>query len=229
VGGAIAYATTVTLFVAANKLTTSAHAIFLQSSAPLFLVILGPVLLRERLHARDVAFLMAMACGMWLAFSGSPPVSRTAPHPPAGNLLALVSSLTWALTLIALRYLERTPAQRGDGLSVVIVGNLLASLVALPFLTPWPAATMASWIAVAYLGMAQIALAYVCLTAAMRHLPALDVSLLLLLEPVLNPVWTWLFHGEQPGYAVILGGAVILASTAVRVVLEARRVGQPAG
>jgi drug/metabolite transporter (DMT)-like permease len=221
-GGAIAYAATVTLFVAANTLTTSANTIFLQSSAPLFLVVLSPLLLRERFHARDIAFLLLIAFGMWLACTGSPPASRTAPNPPAGNSLALVSSLTWALTLLALRYLERTPADRGGGLSVVILGNVIAALFAAPALVPWPVATIGGWMTVTYLGVAQIAIAYVCLTASVRHLPALDVSLLLLLEPVLNPIWTWLIHGERPGYAVVTGGALILASTAVRVVLESR-------
>jgi drug/metabolite transporter (DMT)-like permease len=58
--------------------------------------------------------------------------------------------------------------------------------------------------------------AYVCLTAAMRRLPAFDVSLLLLLEPVLNPVWTWLVRGEVPGRWTVTGGAVILGATAFR-------------
>jgi drug/metabolite transporter (DMT)-like permease len=272
VGGAVAYAATVTLFVAANRLTTSANTIFLQSSAPIFLVILAPLVLRERFRPRDIAFLFLIGLGMWLAFSGTPPPSRTAPNPSAGNSLALVSSLTWALTLLSLRYLERTPVdnapgrleplstvrlksdptclnaearitnpefrlpavalsakvgipsreQRSGGLSLVILGNLVACLFAVPALVPWPVATMGSWITVSYLGVAQIAIAYVCLTASVRHLPALDVSLLLLLEPVLNPVWTWLVHGEQPGYAVVTGGALILASTAVRAVLESR-------
>jgi len=105
--GAVAYAATVTLFVAANTLTTAANAIFLQSSAPLFLVILAPLLLRERLLRRDIPFLIAVALGMWLAFTGSPRASLTAPDPPAGNLLALISSFTWALTLVSLRLMER--------------------------------------------------------------------------------------------------------------------------
>ena len=215
--GAVAYAATVTLFVAANTLTTAANAIFLQSAAPLFLVILAPLLLRERLLTRDIPFLIAVALGMWLAFTGSPPASLTAPDPPAGNLLALISSFTWALTLVSLRLMERDPAQQGGGLSVVVLGNVLASVVALPSLLTWPTAGAGNWLAVLYLGVVQIAVAYGCLTAAVRHLPAIEVSLLLLLEPVLNPIWTWIVHGEQPGWAVVFGGATILTATAVHV------------
>jgi drug/metabolite transporter (DMT)-like permease len=225
VAGAVAYAATVTLFVAATRLTTAANAIFLQSSAPLFLIVLAPSLLREPFRRRDLLVMLVLAGGMALAFAGSPHASSTAPDPPTGNLLGLISSLTWALTLVSLRYLERDAAHRGDGLSVVILGNLLAALFAVPAFGTWPSAGMVGWFTVVYLGVAQIALAYVCLTAAVRRLRALDVSLLLLLEPILNPVWTWLVHGEQPGAAVVAGGAVILVATAIRVAHEASEAG----
>ena len=73
-----------------------------------------------------------------------------------------------------------------------------------------------------YLGVGQIGLAYVCLTAAIRHLSALEVSLLLLIEPVLNPVWTWILHGEHPGTWTIAGGAIIVSATALRSLHDAR-------
>jgi drug/metabolite transporter (DMT)-like permease len=218
--GAVAYAATVTLFVAATRLTTSANAIFLQSSAPLFLIVLAPWLLREPFRKGDLLVMLVLTGGMALAFAGSPHATRTAPDPRTGNLLGLISSVTWALTLVALRYLERDPVHRGDGMSVVILGNILAALFAIPAFHGWPSAGAVGWITVFYLGIAQIALAYVCLTAAVRRLRALDVSLLLLLEPILNPLWTWLVHGEQPGAAVIAGGAIILVATAVRVAHE---------
>ena len=73
-----------------------------------------------------------------------------------------------------------------------------------------------------YLGVIQIGLAYVCLSAAMRHLPALEIALLLLLEPVLNPLWTWVVRGEEPGGWALAGGAVIVAATAAKSVYESR-------
>ena len=224
-----AYAVTVTMYVAATKLTTAANAIFLQSSAPLYLVLLGPWLLGERLRRRDVPFLVVVAGGMWLAFIGSPPASQTAPDPRLGNLLAMLCSVTWALTLISLRSVGRAPSPPGAAISVVILGNALASVVVAPALWPWPAAGAMDWATVVYLGLCQIGLAYLFLTAAVRHLPAIEVSLLLLLEPVLNPLWTWLFRGEEPGVAVVAGGALILAATAFRALtLEQPRI-EPSG
>ena len=183
-GAAVLYASTVTLFVAATKLTTAAHAIFLQSAAPLYLVLLGPVVLSERVLRRDVAYLGLVGAGLWLCFLGRPAPTATAPDPETGNLLAVVCSLTWALTLLALRYVERDPSRAGAGLDAVVAGNAIACLVALPFAWPLPPAAPADWATVAYLGACQIAVAYWCLTTAMRQLPALEVSLLLLVEPV---------------------------------------------
>ena len=187
----IVYAATLTLFVLSTKLTTAANAIFLQSTAPLYLLLLGPLLLNEHFKRRDVIYLVAVALGMFSCFMGRPDATVTAPDPGHGNLLALMCSITWALTLVALRYVERDHSRPGLGMSAVAAGNLFASIAALPFALPLPAASTGEWITIVYLGVCQIGLAYVCLTAGIRHLPALDVSLLLLVEPVLNPVWTW--------------------------------------
>jgi drug/metabolite transporter (DMT)-like permease len=107
-------------------------------------------------------------------------------------------------------------------MSVVVIGNLLAFLASVPFLWPLPAAPAIEWATVVYLGVVQIGLAYACLTSAMRHLPALEASLLLLLEPVLNPLWTWVVRDEQPGAWVLAGGAVIVTATAVKAIYDAR-------
>jgi drug/metabolite transporter (DMT)-like permease len=109
-------------------------------------------------------------------------------------------------------------------MAAVVSGNAIAAIGALPFAWPFPEASPGEWGTVIYLGVCQIGLAYVCLTSAIRHLPALEVSLLLLIEPVLNPTWTWIFRGEQPGVWTIAGGAIILAATGVRALREATPV-----
>ncbi len=126
----------------------------------------------------------------------------------------MLCSATWALTLIGLRWAERLDAR--IGISAVVVGNGLAFLIGAPFLLPLPAASAGEWATLIYLGVIQIAVAYIFLTRAIAQLPALDVSLLLLLEPVLNPLWTWLIRGENPGRWSLVGGGIILAATAAR-------------
>ena len=219
---ALVYAATVTLFVLSTKLTTAANAIFLQATAPIYLLVLGPMLLGEHFRRRDLAYMLAVGAGMVSCFVGQPSATVTAPDPVRGNVLGLVCSATWALTLVALRYVERGQHRAGVGISSAALGNLFASVAATPFAWPFPVAAAGEWATIVYLGVFQIAVAYVCLTSAIRHLPALEVSLLLLIEPVLNPVWTWILRGEHPGTWTIVGGGIIVAATALRSMHDAR-------
>ena len=212
----IAYAVTLIAFVTATKLTTAANAIFLEDSAPLFLVLAGPWLLKEKVKAHDLAILAIMGCGLALFFAGAQPGSRTAPEPMRGNLLGLVSGAGWAATIAGLRILESRPHGQSPGLAMVAVGNTIACLVCLPFAFPVGQARTSDWLVVAYLGLIQIGLAYVLLTRAMRHVPALEASIFLLIEPVLNPLWAALIHDEWPHPYAVLGGGLILAATVLR-------------
>ena len=221
-GAGVIYAAMLTLFVASTKLTTAANAIFLQSTAPLYLLVLAPWLLRERFRARDLVSLAALAAGLVFCFLGQQDASVTAPDPALGNALGALSGLVWALTLLSFRYIGRD-GTHGAGIAVVVAGNAFACLGALPFALPLPAARAGEWLTVVYLGIFQIGLAYILLTSAVRHLRALEVSLLLLLEPVLNPVWTWLVREEKPGGWTIAGGAVIIVVTAAKTLYDARR------
>jgi len=215
-------AATMLLFVSSTKLTTAANAIFLQSTAPLYVLLLAPLLLREPVRRADVVFLVAFVAGLCTIFLGDASPTTTAPNPAVGNWLAAASGVTWAFTVIAYRWAARDPSTFGAAL---VAGNVLVALVALPLGWPIAGATPADWAIVAFLGVFQIALSYALLAIGMREVPALEASLLMLLEPVLNPVWTWLVHGERVGTAALVGGAVVLVTTVVKTAVDARRVG----
>lgn len=217
----LAYATTVTLFVLANKLTTSANTIFLQSTAPLYILLLSPWLLREQIRARDVLVMAVVVLGMSLLFVGTERRYATAPDPTHGNILATLSGLSWALTLMGLRWMGRHEGA-GSAAPAVVIGNLIAFFVGLPFALPVIGARPLDWAIVGGLGTIQIGVAYVFLTAGMRHVRALEASMLLLLEPVLNPVWSWLIHGEKPRAWSLVGGVIILGGTLVKTWLDSR-------
>jgi drug/metabolite transporter (DMT)-like permease len=210
-----AYATTMVLFVTANKLTTAANTIFLQYTAPLYLLLLAPWVLGERIRPRDVPTIGALGVGLLLFFVGAEPPQITAPDPVRGNWIAVLSGLSWALTILGLRWLGRDDATPGSEVAgaAVVAGNVLACLFCLPLALPIAAAGAADWVAVSYLGLFQIGLAYVCLTRGVRRLSALETSLLLLCEPVLNAVWAWLLHGEVPGPWALAGASVVLLAT----------------
>ena len=219
----VAYAATLTLFVLANRLTTAANAIYLQSTAPLYLAILAPWLLREPTRRQDLALMAAVGLGLALFFVGVDQPVESAPDPLRGNLLAAASGLTWALTVCGLRWMGSGGAARGSAVVAVVVGNLMASVGALPFALPLGSHGLGDWALVGYLGVFQIALAYVLVTRALTTIPALEASLILLIEPVLNPVWAWIFQGERPNAWALAGGGVILSATTIRTVLDARR------
>jgi drug/metabolite transporter (DMT)-like permease len=219
----LAYAATVTLFVLANKLTTAASTIFLQSTAPLYILLLAPWLLGERNRRADFAVMAIAAAGLAVFFLGVERPQQTAPDPLRGDLLALLSGLSYALTILGLRWVSRgAHATRGAAASAVFTGNVIACLAVLPWALPVSHARPLDWAIIAGLGTIQIGLAYKFLTAAFHHVPAFEASLLLLLEPVLNPVWAWLVKGEHPGGWALLGGTLILAATAVKSWLDAR-------
>ncbi len=219
------YAATLTLFVVANKLTTSANAIFLQSTAPLYLVLLGPLLLHDRLRRSDLGLLLAMGTGMALFFVGAQAPFASAPDPMKGNLVAAASGLTWALTVVGLRWSSRHEAGRpGSGAAAVVAGNAIACVAVLPLALPMAVPSAQDVALLLHLGVLQIGLAYVLLTRALRTVGALEASLLLLLEPVLNPVWAFVAQGERPATWALLGGAIILVTTLTRTILSARPV-----
>jgi drug/metabolite transporter (DMT)-like permease len=221
-----AFAATTLLFVLCNKLTTAASTIFLQATAPLYIVLLGPLLLRERIRRRDLAYMAALAAGMVLFFVGEQPASATAPHPALGNVLAAGAGLCWGLTIIGLRWLGRHAGPGEDpSAAAVVSGNLLACLIALPFALPVVSSRPADWLLVSFLGVFQIAVAYVFLTRGVRRVDALEASLLLLLEPMLNPLWALVVHGERPGPWAAFGGAIIVIATAVNTIARERREG----
>lgn len=216
----IAYAATLVLFVTANKLTTSANTIFLQATGPLYILLLAPWLLKEKVRPADVAVMAVVAMGLVLFFLGTDVPVRTAPAPYQGNVLAALSGFTWALTLMGLRWMGADEAG-GSPAGAVVLGNAFAFLASLPMALPLSGIRAGDWVAIVYLGVFQIALAYAFVTKAVGKLPALDISIILLVEPVLNPIWTWLVHGERPGPWALVGGVLIIGATGLRSVLAA--------
>lgn len=220
-----AYAFTLISFVLANKLTSSANAIFLQSAAPLYLAILGPLLLGERTRRDELWVMAAIGLGLVICFRSEGAVVPTAPDPGRGNLIAILSGIFYAIMVLGLRWIG---THEGDkGIAAVALGNLLAFVIALPMALPVASYTIRDVAIVAYLGVVQIGLAYVLVSSALRVVPALEAALLLLVEPVLNPVWSWWVHGENPGAGSLVGGVIILASTIVLAIRGTREQAPP--
>jgi DME family drug/metabolite transporter len=214
-----AYAATTLLYVQANKHTTAASAIFLQSTSPLFILVLAPWLLGEHATRRDLVQMAMMGLGLVLFFFGLDQPSATAPNPLLGDFLAGTCAVTWAFTVIGYRWIV---ARGGSVATAAASGSLTACVVALVMAQPLQAGRPVDWAVVGFLGVCQLGVPYVFMARAIPRLRALEVALFMLIEPVLNPVWAWLVHGERPGPAALVGGAVILGTTVVRSIVDAR-------
>ena len=220
----IAYAGALICYALANKLTTAANTIFLCSTSPLYVMLLGPLVLKEPIRRRDLLLVLLFALGLGLVFLDTETTYLTAPDPMKGNVLAVLSGFFFALIVIGLRWLARASERtEGSASSAMVAGNLIGFVVCLPAVLPLGTPAAMDWALVLYLGVVQIGVAYLLFAAALRRVPALEASLLILLEPVLNPIWAWWMHGERPGPLAVAGAGLIILATAILIVVSAWR------
>jgi DME family drug/metabolite transporter len=213
----ILYAALLLLFVMATKLTTAANAIFLQYTAPVYVLLLEPLFYKEKFRGRDFVTVAACLVGMSLFFVG-----KLRPQDVSGNLLALGSGICFALFFLLLRHSKARTVNRA---SATIYGNLIVVLICAPafFGAAQRGIGPADLGVIAYLGIVQIGFAYLLFTSAMaRGVRSLDAGIVGYVEPVLNPIWVFLFLSEQPTGWAIIGGAIIIASVIVHMLTEAR-------
>lgn len=205
IGGAVAYAGTVVLFVIANKLTTAANAILLQYTAPVYVALFSPWFLGERADRRDWLILLVMMSGMILFFLDNLTVGGY-----WGNILSLISGLCFAWLTLFLRR-----QRNGSALPSLLLGNLLAGVIGLPFMFQ-SLPDLSSGIGLLLLGVVQLGLPYILYALALRQVRAIEAILIPMIEPVLNPVWVFLLLGEKPSPWAIVGGAIILGAVIFR-------------
>lgn len=212
VGGAVAYAATVTLFVTANKMTSAANAILLQYTAPIYVAAFSAWFLGERVTGLDWLTIAASIGGMALFFMDNLTTGGF-----WGNILALLSAISFAgLALFCRKQKDGSP------LESLFLGNILSVLIALPFMFQ-SMPSISGWTGLILLGVFQLGFSYILYAEAMKHITALEGILIPVIEPVLNPIWVFLLLGERPGYWALIGGSVVLVSVTYRCVAAALR------
>jgi len=217
IAGAVSYAGCMVLFVIANKLTTAANAILLQYTAPIYAAVFGWVLLREKATPLDWATIVVVLGGMVLFFMDKLGVGGM-----TGNVLAIVSGVFFAGTMVALRRQKDV-----SPLESILLSHAITFVVSIPFL--WgPTPSLRSAAGLAFLGVFQIGIPSFLLTYGVRRVTALQTLLTSVLEPIFNPIWVFLFLGEVPGPRALLGGAIILVAVTTRSVISLRLAALPA-
>ena len=210
---AAALAATTGLFIAANKLTTPANAILIQYSAPVWVALLGPWFVGERVTRLDWIAIVVVLFGIALFFLEE----LTFDH-AVGNVVALAAGVSFAFGALTMRRvaLIETPSGPIDPLRPLLLGNLLGAVLGAPFLFGAGPLDGVGWSALVALGVVQQAIAYLCYAAAIRYARALDVILVPIVEPILSPLWVALAFGEWPGRWALVGGAIVVGAVTAR-------------
>ena len=195
------------LFVTSTKLTTAANSVFLQYTAPIYVVLLAYWLLREKPSRSDWIAMGIIFLGLFLFFG-----DQLSPDGFYGNILAALSGVTSAVMMVAFRaQKDATPEDS------ILIASLVIAIFGFPSILS-ETQTVTNWLIVAYLGIFQIGLAFIFFTKGIKHIPALEANLIGTLEPILSPVWVFLFIGERMGSSALLGGIVVLVGVIVSAV-----------
>lgn len=190
-------------FVISNKLTTAANAIVLEYTSPVIILVFSAVFLKQKFHAADWIAVVMVFSGISLSF-----FDRLSPTHLAGNCVALLSGV-----FCAGGYILGGQADNDSRMSGIFFSHVLTAAIGMPFAAVFPPQfTTVSVLCVLALGVFQIGVSYILYAIALRDCPPLACSLLGAIEPLLNPVWVFLFDGEAPGSFAIVGGALVLVS-----------------
>lgn len=204
--GGLALCCTLTCFVAANKLTTAANSIVLQFTAPMFIVVFSVLFLKKKFSRSDIFAVVLTMLGISLFF-----FDQLTPGHLLGNCVAIVAGMAFAGY-----YMSLEGASESERMSAILMAHGLTFCVSIPFIALEPPELGAApVICIFILGVAQLGIPYVLLGRASGSCPPLACSLLGAVEPLLNPVWVFIFDGEAPGMWALIGGVVVVVTITV--------------
>ncbi len=188
-------------FVGASKLTTSANAIVLQYSSPVFILIFSYFIFKEKFTKHDLISVVLVMAGIVIFFVDSIGKGRM-----LGNMIGVLAGIFMAALFIAVGKTENEEKMSG-----ILMGHLLTALIGLPFLAKGDCiVTAQSVFYVVILGVIQLGIPYILMALASKNCPPLPSCLISTIEPLLNPVWVAVFYGEIPGLWAIVGGIIII-------------------
>lgn len=203
---AISFALILILFVTSNKLTTAANAIFLQFTAPLYLLFLEPIFLKTKFNKKNLITVVICIFGMTLFFFGKLEVGNI-----FGNIIAILSGVSFAFFSLFLKWkkqLHQTP----NTLNNVIVGNIIVAFFCIPFVFDKLTINFTEASILIYMGVIQIGISYIIFNEGIKYVSATESMIIAMLEAIFNPIWVFLGVGEKPSLFAVAGGIIILSA-----------------
>lgn len=204
------YAGVLMLYVLATKTTTAANAVFLQYTAPIYVLLLEPKLNKTRYEKIDIITISICFIGMLMFFMG-----KLSPGDFKGNILALLSGILFAGFLLGMRK-NRHEFQY----SSIFYGNIFVLIFSFTSVLEIRSISLPDLSMLAFLGVFQIGVAYAIFSYGLKKVFAVEASLLSMIEPVLNPVWVLIWYGEAPSFMAVIGGVIILLAIAARTIIS---------
>jgi drug/metabolite transporter (DMT)-like permease len=204
--GAFSTVITSVLFMVANKMTTAANAIVLQYTAPAFVILLFAIFFKIKPKSLDIITILITMAGISLFF-----IDHLGHGALLGDLLSVLSGLTFSFVFFANRLPGANPMQAS------YLGCLLHGLL-IPFLffdSSLRSADAEILLALVAAGIFQLGMGYIFFSKGIKTTSAVSSSIIAMIEPILNPVWVFLFMGERPGALAILGACIVIVTIAV--------------
>ena len=203
---AVFFAGILIFFVLATKMTTAANAIFLQFTAPIYLLILEPLILKIKFEPKNLITILITVCGMVLFFFGKLDIGNI-----YGNVLAIISGICFASFTLLLRR-KKLLKRSENTLNSVILGNAMVAVISFFVIFPRFSLTPSQIIILLYMGIFQIGISYIIFNEGIKYVSATESMIIATLEAIFNPIWVFLGIGERPSIFAIAGGIIIMAA-----------------
>lgn len=203
---AIFYAGILILFVIATKMTTAANAIFLQFTAPIYLVILEPLFLKTKFDKKSIITIIICIFGMVLFFFGKLELGNI-----YGNLIAICSGICFAMFSLLLKY-KKVKHKNDNTLNNVVMGNALVAVIAFFIIYPQLALDLKQALILLYMGAIQIGISYIIFNEGIKYVSATESMIIATLEAIFNPIWVFIGIGEAPSVYSLAGGLIIFGA-----------------
>lgn len=210
--GACTYASLLIFFVIANKLTTSANAILLQFTAPVWVALFSKWFLKKETKKSDWLSIIAVMFGMTLFFIGDLGSGNI-----LGNFIAVLSGISMAGVVIFLKLQDK-----GSPVEMTLIGNVITFIIGFPFFF-LSVPDLKSVLALLILGVFQLGISYILYTIAVKYVSPIEAILIPILEPLLNPVWVFLITGESIGAYGLCGGTIVISAIIIRGLYQQKR------
>ena len=206
------YAGVLIFYVIAMKTTTAANAIFLQSTAPIYVLIFEPIINKTKYERSNIITIAVCFFGMILFFLGD-----LTPGQLEGNFFALMAGILFAAFFLGMKKNDKKYQQ-----SSIFLGNIIVALISLPFIFTIDEFAISDLWMVSFLGVFQIAIAYAFFSYGLKRVYAVEASIISMTEPVLTPLWVFIGYGEVPATTALMGGIIILTAISVRTIQMGR-------